>query len=43
MKANSNNILSFIIGLAKWMDYAVVAEGIETEEQIQKMWFIYTK
>ncbi len=37
MKANSNNILSFIIGLAKWMDYAVVAEGIETEEQIQML------
>lgn len=35
MGTNSNNILSFIIGLAKWMDYAVVAEGIETEEQIQ--------
>ncbi|HBA98166.1 MAG TPA: hypothetical protein DCZ23_08660, partial [Lachnospiraceae bacterium] len=32
---NSSSILSFIIGLAKWMDYAVVAEGIETEEQIQ--------
>ena len=37
MKTNSNNILSFIIGLAKWMDYAVVAEGIETEEQIQML------
>lgn len=34
---NNNNILSFIIGLAKWMDYAVVAEGIETEEQIQML------
>ena len=34
---NSNNILSFIISLAKWMDYAVVAEGIETEEQIQML------
>ncbi len=37
MGTNSNNILSFIIGLAKWMDYAVVAEGIETEEQIQML------
>lgn len=37
MRLNSNNILSFIIGLAKWMDYAVVAEGIETEEQIQML------
>ncbi len=34
---NSGNILSFIISLAKWMDYAVVAEGIETREQIQML------
>lgn len=34
---NSNNILSFIISLAKWMGYNVVAEGIETEEQIQML------
>ncbi len=37
LKMNSNNILSFVIGLAKWMDYAVVAEGVETEEQIQML------
>ncbi len=37
LSLNSNSILSFIIGLAKWMDYAVVAEGIETEEQIQML------
>jgi len=37
MGANSSSILSFIIGLAKWMDYAVVAEGIETVEQIQML------
>ena len=37
LSTNSNNILSFIISLAKWMDYAVVAEGIETEEQIQML------
>lgn len=35
MDENSSGILSFIMGLAKWMDYAVVAEGIETEEQLQ--------
>lgn len=35
MDKNNNGILSFIIGLAKWMDYAVIAEGIETKEQIQ--------
>lgn len=35
MNKNNNGILSFIIGLAKWMNYAVVAEGIETKEQIQ--------
>lgn len=34
---NSNNILSFIISLAKWMGYDVVAEGIETSEQIQML------
>ena len=35
--SNSNNILSFIISLAKWMGYNVVAEGIETPEQIQML------
>lgn len=35
MDKNSSSILSFIIGLAKWMNYSVVAEGVETEEQIQ--------
>lgn len=37
MDKSSSGILSFIIGLAKWMDYAVVAEGIETKEQIQML------
>lgn len=31
---NSRNILSFVIGLAKWMNLYVIAEGVETQEQL---------
>lgn len=31
---NDNNIISFIISLAKWMNLEVVAEGVETREQV---------
>lgn len=34
---NSKNILSFIISLAKWLDLLVVAEGVETYEQVQRL------
>ena len=27
------NILSFIVSLSKWLQYATVAEGVETEEE----------
>ncbi|SDX30609.1 response regulator [Eubacterium barkeri] len=33
-KNSSRSILSFIISLAKWMNLLVVAEGVETKEQI---------
>ncbi|MEG0020089.1 MAG: EAL domain-containing protein, partial [Oscillospiraceae bacterium] len=32
--ANEGNIISFIISLAKWMNLEVVAEGVETYEQV---------
>ncbi len=34
-KHRDRSVLSFIISLAKWMDLKVVAEGIETEDQVQ--------
>lgn len=37
-KINSNkNIMNFVIGLAKWMNLLVVAEGVETQEQINSL------
>lgn len=33
-KNNSRSILSFVISMAKWMKLTVVAEGVETKEQI---------
>ena len=34
-KNSSRNILSFIVSLAKWMNLLVVAEGVETREQLE--------
>lgn len=31
---NSRSIMSFVIGLAKWMNLYVIAEGVETREQL---------
>ena len=31
---NNRNIVNFVTGLAKWMNLLVVAEGVETQEQI---------
>ncbi|WMI79831.1 EAL domain-containing protein [Anaerotignum sp. MB30-C6] len=31
---NKRSIMSFVISLAKWMNLMVVAEGVETEEQV---------
>lgn len=33
-RKNDVNILSFVISMAKWLGYTVVAEGVETSEQI---------
>ncbi|MCI7130589.1 MAG: EAL domain-containing protein [Lachnospiraceae bacterium] len=33
-KDNSRSIMSFVIGLAKWMNLYVIAEGVETREQL---------
>lgn len=32
---NKHNILRFIVGLGKWMDLEMVAEGVETKEQVE--------
>lgn len=36
-KPNSKGILRFIIDLARWMRLLVVAEGVETEEQLDRL------
>ena len=36
-KPNSRGILQFIIGLARWMHLRVVAEGVETKEQLDRL------
>lgn len=32
--SNSRNVMNFVTGLAKWMNLLVVAEGVETQEQV---------
>lgn len=34
---NNKNIMNFVVGLAKWMNLLVVAEGVETQEQINSL------
>lgn len=36
-KVGKRSILRFIIELARWMNLQVIAEGVETEEQMQKL------
>lgn len=36
-KAEKKSILSFVISLAKWMQLPVVAEGVETIEQVERL------
>ena len=36
-KEGKRNILSFVIGLAKWLNLIVVAEGVETEQQMKML------
>ena len=36
-KPVSQGILRFIIGLARWMKLSVVAEGVETQEQVRRL------
>ena len=34
---NQRKILNFIVGMAEWMDLSVIAEGVETEEQLKML------
>lgn len=34
---NTKNIIGFVISLAKWMNLKVIAEGVETKEQIDRL------
>ena len=36
-KPVNQGILRFIMGLARWMDLSVVAEGVETREQLERL------
>ena len=36
-KSRGKNILSFVISLARWMNLTVNAEGVETEEQVERL------
>ena len=36
-KQASQGILRFTMGLARWMDLSVVAEGVETREQFEQL------
>lgn len=33
-KYNGRSVMSFIVSLAKWMDLKLIAEGVETQEQV---------
>ncbi|MBO5484228.1 MAG: EAL domain-containing protein [Lachnospiraceae bacterium] len=37
LEEEDRNIISFIINLAKWMNLSVVAEGVETGEQVEML------
>lgn len=37
VKPGNQGILRFIMGLARWMNLRVVAEGVETKEQLQRL------
>lgn len=36
-KTNTRGILQFIINLARWLSLSVVAEGVETKEQLERL------
>ena len=36
-KPTEQGILRFIVGLARWMNLSVVAEGVETRQQLERL------
>ncbi|NLV87000.1 MAG: EAL domain-containing protein [Clostridiales bacterium] len=38
--SGSRNILNFVVSLAKWMNLLIIAEGVETQEQVNRLKYL---